>query len=136
MLRIALLLGLSLSLLACASSPPSRGATRTVVRANSAPAFYFSSEHAAVVRAYYADSSPTRGNGRGKRGLPPGIAKNLARGKPLPPGIARQYLPDELLVRLPAVPTGLEYVVIAGKLLLVEAATRVVREVLIEAMFG
>jgi hypothetical protein len=29
--------------------------------------------------------------------LPPGIAKNLARGKPLPPGIAKRAVPAELV---------------------------------------
>ena len=32
--------------------------------------------------------------------LPPGIAKNLQRGKPLPPGIAKKNLPDDLESRL------------------------------------
>jgi hypothetical protein len=68
--------------------------------------------------------------------LPPGIEKNLARGKPLPPGIAKQHLPSDLLVQLPVAPRGLEYVVVAGKLLLVEVATQMVREVLLEAVFG
>ena len=33
----------------------------------------------------------------GFKPLPPGISKNLARGKPLPPGIASRNLPDSLL---------------------------------------
>ena len=33
--------------------------------------------------------------------LPPGIAKNLERGKALPPGIQRSRVPDDLAVRLP-----------------------------------
>src|SRR5210317_129082 len=33
----------------------------------------------------------------GMRALPPGIKRNLARGKPLPPGIARQLVPGSLL---------------------------------------
>jgi len=36
--------------------------------------------------------------------LPPGIAKNVARGKPLPPGIAKRALPTELLRVAPKVP--------------------------------
>ena len=35
--------------------------------------------------------------------LPPGIAKNVARGKPLPPGIAKRSLPAGLLVIAPKV---------------------------------
>lgn len=87
-----------------------------------------------MIRAYYADVSAGNGLGRGG-GLPPGIAKNLQRGKPLPPGIAKQYLPHDLLVRLPHPGDGLEYLVVAGKLLLVEMATQVVREVLLDAVF-
>jgi hypothetical protein len=87
------------------------------------------------VRAYYDGHS--RGNGRGRNGgLPPGIEKNLARGKPLPPGIAKQHLPADLVVQISAPPRGMEYVVVAGKLLLVEVATQIVREILLEAVFG
>lgn len=35
--------------------------------------------------------------------LPPGIAKNVARGKPLPPGIAKRAVPPDLLVVGPRV---------------------------------
>jgi len=35
--------------------------------------------------------------------LPPGIAKNVARGKPLPPGIAKRAVPADLLVIGPKV---------------------------------
>ena len=35
--------------------------------------------------------------------LPPGIAKNVARGKPLPPGIAKRSLPVELVRVAPRV---------------------------------
>lgn len=95
-------------------------------------------EQTAAVRSYYSRSNPGsrgRGNGRGN-GLPPGIAKNLARGKPLPPGIAMQTLPRDLVVTLPRLGNGLEYVVAAGKLLLVETATQVVRQVLIDALYS
>lgn len=33
----------------------------------------------------------------GPDALPPGIAKNVARGKPLPPGIAKKALPNDLV---------------------------------------
>ncbi len=36
--------------------------------------------------------------------LPPGIAKNLARGKPLPPGIAKKTVPASMLGQLPSYP--------------------------------
>jgi hypothetical protein len=97
-----------------------------------------SADQAAAVRAWYSSSQPRnqgRGQGRGRsNGLPPGIAKNLARGKSLPPGIEKQYLPQNLVVQLPRVGTGFDYVVTAGKLLLVEAATQVVRAVLLDVL--
>ena len=36
--------------------------------------------------------------------LPPGIAKNVLRGKPLPPGIAKKAFPSALVVLLPSHP--------------------------------
>ena len=63
------------------------------------------------------------------QGLPPGIAKNLSRGKPLPPGIAKRFMPQGLLGRLPPRP-GYEWEVVDGDILLVETATRVIVDVL------
>ena len=40
----------------------------------------------------------------GYQALPPGIAKNLARGKPLPPGIAKKTVPASMLGQLPYYP--------------------------------
>jgi len=101
----------------------------------------FSDEEIRTIRAYYeshvVDSGIRRGNGKSKsRGLPPGIAKNLARGKPLPPGIAQQELPADLRRQLPLPPRGYERIVVAGKILLVEIATQIVRDVLKDAMLG
>ena len=96
-----------------------------------------SAEQTATVRAWYGQSASGNGNGRGRGGgLPPGIARNLERGKPLPPGIAKQYLPQNVIVQLPSPGTGLEYIVVAGKLLLVEAATQIVRQVLLDSLFA
>ncbi|RUI15298.1 anti-virulence regulator CigR family protein [Pseudomonas aeruginosa] len=59
--------------------------------------------------------------------LPPGIRKNLARGKPLPPGIAKK-LDGRLVGRLPRY-DGYEWQQ-AGTDLLLVAATGVIYEVL------
>jgi hypothetical protein len=61
--------------------------------------------------------------------LPPGIAKNLARGKKLPPGIAKAYLPQHLEAQLPAYP-GYEYLVANKEVLLVNKASGVVADIL------
>ncbi len=116
------------------TAPPSRpGAAQR--SAPSVADIVLTAAQIALVRSHFANNGgPGRGRGR-NGGLPPGIAKNLARGKPLPPGIAKQYLPSDLLGRLPPIPTGLEYVVVAGKLLLVEAATQMVRQILLDAVF-
>lgn len=60
--------------------------------------------------------------------LPPGIQKNLARGKPLPPGIAKK-LDNRLLGRLPHY-DGYEWQQAGTDLLLVTIATGVIYEVL------
>lgn len=93
----------------------------------------FSAEEIRIISAWYDDHDPKAGHGGGKgkhKGLPPGIAKNLARGKPLPPGIAKQQLPDGLVHVLPAPPRGYERIIVDGKVLLVEIATQVIHDVL------
>jgi hypothetical protein len=61
-------------------------------------------------------------------GLPPGIAKNYGRGKPLPPGIAKKLSPD-VLAQLPRHP-GYEYARVGQDVVLIEAATRIVVDVI------
>ncbi|MFK3789714.1 MULTISPECIES: anti-virulence regulator CigR family protein [Pseudomonas] len=60
--------------------------------------------------------------------LPPGIQKNLARGKPLPPGIARK-LDGRLLGQLPRY-DGYEWRQAGTDLILVTVATGLIYEVL------
>jgi len=93
----------------------------------------FSDEEIRIIGAWYEEHGAGQDNARGKqkgKGLPPGIAKNLARGKPLPPGIAKQQLPDGLVHALPAPPRGYERIVVDGKVLLVDMATQVIHDIL------
>jgi len=60
--------------------------------------------------------------------LPPGIQKNLARGKPLPPGIAKK-LDGRLVGRLPHY-DGYEWQQAGTDLILVALATGLIYEVL------
>jgi Ni/Co efflux regulator RcnB len=97
----------------------------------------FSKDEIKIIDVWYRDhgSVDSQGGGhKGKKGLPPGIAKNLERGKPLPPGIAKRYLPDDLRHALPAPHAGYERLIIDGKLLLVEIATGVIHDILTEAV--
>ena len=64
--------------------------------------------------------------------LPPGIQKNLARGKPLPPGIAKK-LDGRLVSRLPHY-DGYDWVRAGTDLILVAVATGIIYEVLQDVM--
>lgn len=103
----------------------------------------FSDGELATIRAYYQNTSTKpahsgsmgMGMGGGPSALPPGIAKNLARGKPLPPGIAKQVLPTTLQSSLPPAPDGYERIIVAGKILLVAIATQVIVDVITDILF-
>ncbi len=69
----------------------------------------------------------------GAKALPPGIRKNLARGKPLPPGIAKQVLPQDLEHALPP-RDGYHRVVVGLDVLLVEVATGIIHDVLMDVI--
>lgn len=64
--------------------------------------------------------------------LPPGVQKNLARGKPLPPGIAKK-LDGRLIGRLPHY-DGYEWMQAGTDLILVAVATGLIYEVLSGAL--
>ena len=53
--------------------------------------------------------------------LPPGIAKNLARGKPLPPGIVKTRVPDAVLVQLPWRPRDYTVFLVGDRVVLLNA---------------
>ena len=105
-------------------------------RADSAVTVTFSSDEVRIIASWYDEhghATDSRGKGKNKaRGLPPGIAKNLSRGKALPPGIAKQQLPGGLIHALPAPPRGFERVIVDGRVLLVEVATQVIHDVLVD----
>lgn len=61
--------------------------------------------------------------------LPPGIAKNLARGKPLPPGIAKKSVPASMLNELPYYP-GYEWKMVGDNLVLIALSNALVTAVI------
>ncbi|KPQ24965.1 MAG: protein of unknown function containing DUF3315 domain [Halomonas sp. HL-48] len=64
--------------------------------------------------------------------LPPGIERNLARGKPLPPGIAKRF-DGRLADELPRYP-GYEWQRVGTDVVLIDAATQVVVDILVDAL--
>ncbi|MEE8495196.1 MAG: anti-virulence regulator CigR family protein [Xanthomonadales bacterium] len=101
----------------------------------------FSDNEIRVIQAYYHDhaiiqdhAKTQKYKGKKPHGLPSGIAKNLQRGKPLPPGIAKQYLPQGLHEALPTPPSGYERIIVGGKVLLVEIATGVIHDILTDVV--
>ena len=125
-------------LLSCSSSlnaaPPAKDshASRAPENATAVVEAVFSKDEIRIIRDYYGSHAfghaPNKGKVKGKgkhkqKSLPPGIAKNLARGKPLPPGIAKRSLPYDLSRQLPRPRSGYEIIVVTGKVLLIEIAT-------------
>ncbi len=63
--------------------------------------------------------------------LPPGIRKNLARGKPLPPGIAKKVGAPAFIGDLPRY-EGYEWRMAGNDLVLVSIASQVIADVLVD----
>lgn len=83
----------------------------------------FAKQDKTAITNYFSDHPPLAGT------LPPGIAMNLQRGKPLPPGIAKVFLPEDLVSKLPAHP-GYDYLLVGKDAVLVDSATNVIADVL------
>lgn len=88
----------------------------------------FSLHEREQIRAFFVEHRPEE-----PEPLPPGIRKNLARGKPLPPGIAKKTLPPELMRALPE-RSGYEVVRVGWDVVLVEVATGMIRDVLMDVI--
>ena len=82
----------------------------------------------AQIRQFYG-SQPASG----VEGLPPGIRRNLERGKALPPGIAKKSAPPELQSGL-NLPSGFELVEVGLDVFLVEVATGIIHDVLMDVI--
>jgi hypothetical protein len=83
----------------------------------------FANQDSETIARYYSAKPFTTST------LPPGIAMNLARGKPLPPGIQKVYLPSDLVSQLPAYP-GYEYLGVGKDVLLVDSKTGIIADML------
>ena len=65
--------------------------------------------------------------------MPPGIRRNLERGKPLPPGIAKRTPPSDLQSRV-RIPERFEIVEVGLDVFLVEVATGLIHDALMDVM--
>jgi len=69
--------------------------------------------------------------GIAKKGtLPPGIAKQLVRNGQLPPGLEYRSLPPDLIVQLPPLAPNYRYVIADDRVMLIQAATNVIMDIL------
>lgn len=111
-----------------------RGNSRGVVRGNpvvvrtTTTTTVLSSDLRSLIREFYGERSS-----REIASLPPGIRKNLARGKPIPPGLARRLAPSDLGMRV-RVPQGYRLVEMGPDLLLVEVATNLIHDILVDVV--
>jgi hypothetical protein len=121
MLPLAIALGLSTP--ADAQGPKNKKEGGGPPKAEQTVGLLFGSVAEREIRAYF------QANPMAPQSLPPGIAKNLARGKPLPPGIAKRVLPGGLATRLPSYP-GHEVIIVDRDVILVDIATQVIVDIL------
>ena len=68
--------------------------------------------------------------------MPPGIAKHLERGHPLPPGIAKRDLPHGLDSSLPDSHDGYERTIVGNDVVLVEIDTGKIADIITDAVLG
>jgi hypothetical protein len=92
----------------------------------------FSMRDREIIRDYYArHRSKPLPPGLAKRDrLPPGLEKQLRKGGELPPGLRGRGLPRELERRLSPLPDGYARVVVGGRIVLQDADTRVVVDII------
>lgn len=107
------------------SGKGNNGSGTTVQLDNSGLSVRFSNSEIRIINDYYR-----RYPAGSVQDLPPGIAKNLARGKPLPPGIAKRYLPNNLNALLPSPYAGTNRLIVGNDILLVQATTGLILDVL------
>lgn len=65
-----------------------------------------------------------------KGGLPPGLYKQLVRNGQLPPGLQGRDLPNDLAGQLPSRPADQRIVILEDRVLLIQAATNLILDVL------
>jgi Ni/Co efflux regulator RcnB len=98
---------------------------------------YFNDQHREVVREYYTRSYRDAGRcppGLAKKHngcLPPGQARKLAVGQPVPTGVVLYPVPQPVVTRLPPAPYGYRYARVLNDVVLVQSSNRLVVDIVI-----
>jgi Ni/Co efflux regulator RcnB len=102
---------------------------------------FFNDDHRTRVRTYYT-TNYTGGKacppGLAKKNngcLPPGQAKKLTVGQPVPTGVVYYTVPQPVLVQLPPAPYGYRYVRIGNDIVLMSLQQKLIADV-ISGLFG
>ncbi|HET7738762.1 MAG TPA: hypothetical protein VFK32_09335 [Tepidiformaceae bacterium] len=118
--RLGLALLIVMSLPALAEAQSGRGKGKEAGKSAAAKADARGSDvEIRIIREYYGEPS------RKLKPLPPGMYKNLGRGKPVPPGILRTRFPELLEARMPR-REGASWWIAGDQVLLVDSNNRIV----------
>lgn len=102
---------------------------------------YFDDRHRVAVREYYqreyghAKRCPPGLAKKNNGCLPPGQARHLAVGQPVPAGVTLYPVPQPVMVQLPPPPYGYRYARVGGDIVLVRNQNRIVVDVIVN-LFG
>lgn len=111
-------------LLAASTAPllaqrPDKGKGQGATQAQAAEKPPLTERERQIIRTYFTEHPVSA------QALPPGIAKNLARGKPLPPGIAKKRAPSGLRTLLPE-RSGQDILIIGDRIVIADPVGLVV----------
>lgn len=91
----------------------------------------FSDQDRVLIRDYYRVNYRALPPGLAKKGkVPPGHAKRLMRGQPVPPGLEWGYLPERLESRLSRLPEGYVRIIIGADVAIMNVHSRVIMDVI------
>jgi Ni/Co efflux regulator RcnB len=101
------------------------------------PGAYFNDQHRTHARQYYSEhygSAKRCPPGLAKKNngcMPPGQAKKLAVGQPVPTGVTLYPVPQPVIVQLPPPPYGYRYARVGNDIVLVQNRNQIVIDVII-----
>ena len=98
---------------------------------------YFNDQHRGYVREYYTErysraKSCPPGLAKKHNGcMPPGQAKKLAVGQPVPSGVTLYPLPQPVIVQLPPLPYGYRYARVGNDIVLVRNENQLIVDIIV-----